>query len=137
MPLLPERRSARVVTVGSGAHAMGRLENGHGRLDACSRSKPARGSLVVNPGATATSVIAPGPFTRPLTAFMRLTLAAGEGGALLSLRRERPGARGGLCVGPGVLTPCARARDESLARRPWNVSGELTGVRFTALASRP
>lgn len=162
LPLLLEGRPARVVTVSSGAHAMGRidfgdlgLENGYGRMDAYSRSKLANVlfalelqrlagdrllSLVVNPGATATSIIGPGAFTRPLTAFMRLALKSPEKGALPSLyAATAPGVSGGLYVGPGprVLTPSARARDESLARRLWNVSEELTGVRFTALASRP
>ncbi|MFF4986844.1 oxidoreductase [Streptosporangium saharense] len=162
LPLLLERRPARVVTVSSDAHAMGRidfddlgLENGYGRLGAYSRSKLANMlftlelqrlagdrllSLVVHPGPTATSIIRPGAFTRPLAAFMRLTLKSPEKGALPSLyAATAPDVSGGLYVGPGprVLTPAARARDEDVARRLWNASEELTGVRFTALAARP
>jgi hypothetical protein len=34
---------------------------------------------------------------------------------------------------PGRIRPIDRARDEDLARRLWQVSEHMTGVRYTAL----
>ncbi|MFC3980908.1 oxidoreductase [Streptosporangium jomthongense] len=162
LPRLLAGQGARVVTVSSGAHAMGRidfddlgLENGYRRFGAYCRSKLANLlfalelqrlaggkllSLAVHPGPTATSIMRPGVFTRPVTSFMRLALKAPEKGALPSLyAATHPGVAGGTYVGPGprALTPSPRALDEDLARRLWIVSEELTGVRFAALTSRP
>ncbi len=46
--------------------------------------------------------------------------------------------RGGEYFGPKakLLVPSERARSEELAARLWEVSAELTGVRFEALAGR-
>ncbi|MFD0889216.1 oxidoreductase, partial [Streptosporangium algeriense] len=122
LPRLLAGRAARVVTVSSDVHAMGRidfddlgLENGYRRLGSYARSKLANLlftlelqrlagdrllSLAVHPGPTATSIIRPGVFTRPVTAFMRLALKPPERGALPSLyAATHHGVTGGMYVG--------------------------------------
>ncbi|GAA3068778.1 oxidoreductase [Streptosporangium carneum] len=158
LPHLLARPGARVVTVSSDAHSLGRidfdnlgLERGYGRVSAYSRSKlanllftlelqrRARGRLLglaTHPGATATGIMGKGWVARPVGALMRLLLQPAEKGAIPSLyAATSPHATGGLFVGPGpkALTPSARARDESLARRLWETSEDLTGVRFKVI----
>ncbi|MEU4835889.1 oxidoreductase [Streptosporangium sp. NPDC023615] len=155
MPRLLAAPAARVVTVSSGAHAFGEidfddlgLERRYGSWAAYGRSKlanllfalelqrraEASGaallSLAAHPGTTATGILRTG---RPLNALMRLLLRSPAKGALPSLyAATSPEAEGGQYVGPGprVLRPSARAMDPAVAARLWEVSEELTGVRF-------
>ncbi|MEV8638578.1 oxidoreductase [Streptosporangium sp. NPDC051023] len=161
LPHLLATPEARVVTVSSDAHRVGRIdfddlefERGYRRFTAYGRSKLANLlftlelqrlagkrllSLAAHPGATATDIMRPGVLTKPVGALMRLALQPPEKGAVPSLyAATAPGVTGGLYVGPGpkTLTPSADALDEALARRLWETSEELTGVRFTAI-TRP
>ncbi|GLW06634.1 short-chain dehydrogenase [Microtetraspora sp. NBRC 13810] len=152
------RPTARVVTVSSDAHAWGRidfddlaLERRYGRFSAYGRSKLANLmfarelqrradeagagllSLAAHPGATATPFVKAGPLTGALVAVARLMMRSPEEGAVPSLyAATSPDARGGEFIGPGPkrLTPSAKAYDEGVARRLWEVSCELTGVDF-------
>ncbi|NUW32222.1 SDR family NAD(P)-dependent oxidoreductase [Nonomuraea sp. SMC257] len=160
LPKLLARPGARVVTVSSDAHARGRLdfddltlERGYGRMSAYGRSKLANllftlelqrraertradlRSVATHPGATATNIVKVGPL-KPL---LSLFLLSPEAGALPSLyAATSPDIRGGEFVGPKLrlLTPSADARSEELAARLWDVSTELTGVRFERIAVR-
>lgn len=71
----------------------------------------------------------------------RLFAQSAEMGALPTLYAATyPGLEGGTLIGPGGIgeqrghpkpvPPRGRALDEALARRLWNVSEQLTGVRF-------
>ncbi|GAA2794205.1 oxidoreductase [Nonomuraea dietziae] len=158
LPRLLASSSPRVITVSSDAHKVGKLdfddlglERGYGRTSSYGRSKLANllftlelqrraaraGSSLVSvathPGATATNFFTLGPL-QPL---LRLFLNSPEDGALPSLyAAASPDIRGGEYLGPKVkrLTPSRTATDEALARRLWEVSTELTGVRFQEFA---
>jgi hypothetical protein len=71
----------------------------------------------------------------------RLFAQSADMGALPTLYAATfPGLEGGLYIGPGglaeqrgypeVVGPSSAARDEEVARRLWEVSEQLTGVRF-------
>ncbi|GAA2856274.1 SDR family NAD(P)-dependent oxidoreductase [Streptosporangium fragile] len=154
LPRLLARPGARVVTVSSDAHAMGRidfddlgLERRYGRFSAYGRSKlanllfatelqrraDAAGvgllSLASHPGATATGIVKLGP----VNALLRLVMQSPAKGAVPSLyAATSPDAKGGEFVGPGLkaVRRSPQATDTALARRLWEVSEELTGVRF-------
>ncbi|NUP02525.1 MAG: SDR family NAD(P)-dependent oxidoreductase [Nonomuraea sp.] len=160
LPLLLSRPSARVVTVSSDAHAMGRLdfddlglERGYGRMRAYGRSKLANllftlelqrrarkagtdlTSLASHPGATATRIVKLGPLQPLLGLFLR---SADAGAAPSLYAATSPGLTGGEFVGPGLklLTPSETARSEEVAARLWEASTQLTGVRFEEIAYR-
>lgn len=158
LPKLLARPGARVVTVSSDAHAVGKLdfanldlERGYGRMSAYARSKLANLlftlelrrraekagtgliSVACHPGTTATNIVKLGPL-QPL---FRLIFKSPEKGAQPSLyAATSPAIRGGEFVGPKltILTPSETARSEELARRLWDVSTELTGVRFEEIS---
>ncbi|MEV0825471.1 oxidoreductase [Nonomuraea rubra] len=160
LPLLAARPGARVVTVTSDAHTAGRidfddlgLERGYGRMAAYARSKLANllfalelqrradragvdlTSTAVHPGSTATNIVKLGPL-QPL---VRLLLKPPAAGAVPSLyAATAPGVRGGEYFGPRArpLRPSKAARSQELAARLWEVSVELTGVRFEEFADR-
>ncbi|WP_328816019.1 oxidoreductase [Nonomuraea cypriaca] len=159
LPLLLSSPGARVVTVSSDAHAMGRIdfgdlgmERGYGPMRAYGRSKLANllftlelqrraeragvglTSVATHPGMTATNIVKLAPLQPLLGLFMKPATA----GALPSLyAATSPAVRGGEFVGPGLkpLTPSETARSEEIARRLWDVSTELTGVRFEEFSS--
>jgi NAD(P)-dependent dehydrogenase (short-subunit alcohol dehydrogenase family) len=166
---LEGRRDARVVTVSSTAHRMGRIafdnlggERRYFRWSAYAQSKLANllfaleldrrlraagsavKSLAAHPGYAATNLQTAGP---PLVdaLLMRVGNAviaqSDEMGALPTLyAATEPGLQGGTYVGPDGLaeqrghprpvTPSGAARDEAAARRLWQVSEEMTGVRY-------
>ncbi|MET9338023.1 oxidoreductase [Nonomuraea sp. NPDC003804] len=158
LPRLLAAPAPRVVTVASDAHKVGRLdfddlalERGYGKTSSYGRSKLANllftfelqrrarraGSalraVATHPGATATNFFSVGPF-QPL---LKLFLRSAEDGAAPSLyAATSPLIRGGEYLGPRSqpLTPSKAARDEALAARLWDVSAELTGVRFGEFA---
>ncbi|TMR12964.1 SDR family NAD(P)-dependent oxidoreductase [Nonomuraea turkmeniaca] len=158
LPKLLARPGARVVTVSSDAHVVGRLdfgnldlERGYGRMSAYARSKLANLlftlelqrraekagtgliSVACHPGTTATNIVKLG-LLQPL---FGLFFQSAEKGALPSLyAATSPAIRGGEFVGPKIkiLTPSERARSEELAGRLWDVSTELTGVPFKEIA---
>ncbi|QFY10792.1 SDR family NAD(P)-dependent oxidoreductase [Nonomuraea phyllanthi] len=160
LPRLLAAPGARVVTVSSDAHAAGRidfddlgLERRYGGMAAYARSKLANllftlelqrrakqagadlTSVATHPGMTATNIFK----VRLLLPLIRLFLKPPEAGARSSLyAATSPDIRGGEFVGPRLqlLTPSARARSEEVARRLWDVSTELTGVRFEEIAYR-
>ncbi|GAA4228576.1 NAD(P)-dependent dehydrogenase (short-subunit alcohol dehydrogenase family) [Streptosporangium album] len=158
LPQLLARPGARVVTVSSDAHSLGKidfddlgLDRGYGRFSAYGRSKlanllftlelqrRAEGrllSVATHPGATATGIMKLGVLTGPLNALIRLVLKPPHKGAAPSLyAATSPRVTGGQFIGPGLkaLTPSPRALDESVARRLWERSEEFTGVRFEAI----
>ncbi|HYP48648.1 MAG TPA: oxidoreductase [Thermoleophilaceae bacterium] len=164
------RNGARVVTVSSSAHKMGRMhfddlqgERGYSRwgrygqsklanllfcLELDRRARAARTSLIsvaAHPGYAATNLQLAGPPAHEALV-MRLSNAvvaqSAEMGALPSLyAATAPGLAGGSYVGPDgiaearghpkLVKPNGRARDAEAARRLWEVSEELTGVRFS------
>ncbi|MEV0386103.1 oxidoreductase [Nonomuraea sp. NPDC050643] len=159
LPLLLAAPGARVVNVSSDAYAAGRIdfddlgmERGYGAMAAYGRSKLANllftlelqrraqraGAdligVATHPGMTATGIVKLGPL-QPL---VRLVLKSPARGALSSLyAATSPALRGGEFVGPKLklITPSSRSvRSEEVAERLWEVSAELTGVRFEALA---
>jgi NAD(P)-dependent dehydrogenase (short-subunit alcohol dehydrogenase family) len=158
LPLLLAGPGARVVTVSSDAHARGKidfddlgLERGYGRMSAYGRSKLANLlfmlelrrraskagtgliSVATHPGATATRIVKLGPL-QPL---MGVFLQSAEAGAAPSLYAATSSEiHGGEFVGPKLklLTPSDSARSEELAARLWDVSTQLTGVRFEQIA---
>ncbi|WP_211267085.1 oxidoreductase [Nonomuraea candida] len=158
LPLLLAAPGARVVNVSSDAQAAGRidfddlgLDRGYGRMSAYARSKLANLlftfelqrraeragagliSVATHPGSTATGIIELGPL-RPLAG---LFLKPPERGAVSSLyAATSPEVRGGEFIGPRLqrLTPSATARSQEVAAQLWEVSAELTGVRFERLA---
>ncbi|MFI7442436.1 oxidoreductase [Nonomuraea indica] len=160
LPRLLARPGARVVTVSSDAHARGSidfddlaLDHGYGRMSAYGRSKlanllfalelqrrvqRARADLVsvaTHPGATATHIVKLGPLQWLLGVFLQ----SPEAGAVPSLyAATSPDIRGGEFVGPRakLLTPSPTARSTEVAARLWDVSAELTGVRFEEIAYR-
>ncbi|NRQ36067.1 SDR family NAD(P)-dependent oxidoreductase [Nonomuraea sp. NN258] len=160
LPRLIAAPGARVVTVASDAHSVGTidfddlgLERGYNRVKAYGRSKLANLlftselqrrartagldliAVATHPGATATRIVKLGPL-QPL---LGLFLQSAETGAMSSLyAATSPRLTGGEFVGPKLqlLTPSATARDEALAARLWDVSTQLTGVRFEEIAYR-
>jgi NAD(P)-dependent dehydrogenase (short-subunit alcohol dehydrogenase family) len=101
-------------------------------------------SLSAHPGYAATNLQSAGP-PGPDAAFMKVTnrliAQSDEMGALPTLyAATEPGLEGGRFCGPdGFLeqrghpkpvAPSAAARDKQVAQRLWEVSEELTGVRF-------
>src|SRR5262249_38085268 len=92
-------------------------------------------SVAVHPGVIATNFIKVGPL-KPL---LRLVMKSPAQGAVPTLYAAgSPEIRGGEFVGPGI-TPqktSGAARSEELAERLWEVSTELTGVRFEEITHR-
>lgn len=164
-----EREDARVVTLSSFAHKLGRIRfddlDGHrryGRWRAYCQSKLANllfaleldrrlraagwpvKSIAAHPGYSHTnlqSAAAPALDRAIMAVTNRLGAQDAEGGAQPTLyAATKPDLPGGSYVGPDgfaelgglpqLATPSRTARDEALARRLWEVSEELTGVRF-------
>ncbi|MEO3792043.1 oxidoreductase [Nonomuraea sp. B10E15] len=158
LPLLLAAPAARVVTVASDAHVAGRIDlddlgmrHDYGRMAAYARSKLANMlfalelqrraeragagliSVATHPGMTATGIFGTG-LVKPV---VNLLMKRPERGAVSSLyAAASPDVRGGEYIGPTLrrLTPSATARSRELARRLWEASTELTGVRFEELA---
>ncbi|MET0926198.1 MAG: oxidoreductase [Solirubrobacterales bacterium] len=101
-------------------------------------------SVLAHPGYSATNLQTSGP-PFPVSALLRISNAliaqSASKGALPQLyAATAPGVEGGEFIGPdgfmearGTPTevqPVKRARDEQTARRLWDVSEELTGVRY-------
>jgi NAD(P)-dependent dehydrogenase (short-subunit alcohol dehydrogenase family) len=166
---LEGRDDARVVTLSSNAHRMGRIsfdnlsgDRRYFRWNAYSQSKLANllfalelhrrlraagstiKSMAAHPGYAATNLQHAGP---PLVDSLvmhvgdRLIAQSDEIGALSTLyAATEPGLESGSFVGPdGFMAqrghptlerPSAAARNEQVARRLWEVSERLTGVRF-------
>ncbi len=163
------REDARVVTLSSNAHKMGRIdfddlqsERRYNRWRAYGQSKLADlmcaleldrrlraagstvKSLAAHPGYAATNLqAAAAPTLDRIVMVFTNALAAqsADRGALPSLyAATEPGLEGGIYVGPdGIgefrgyprrVSPNGAARDEQVAARLWEVSEELTGVRY-------
>jgi NAD(P)-dependent dehydrogenase (short-subunit alcohol dehydrogenase family) len=168
------RVDARVVTLSSGMHRIGRIafdnlggERRYFRWRAYGQSKLANllfalelgrrlraagssvKSLAAHPGWAATNLQYAGPpaFDRAVAHVGNKVLAqSDEMGALPTLyAATKPGLEGGTFAGPdgfleqrGHPKPVATssaARDEQAARRLWEVSEEMTGVRFELTGS--
>ncbi|MFC4592299.1 oxidoreductase [Sphaerisporangium corydalis] len=164
LPLLLARPGARVVTVSSDAHNLGKidfddltLEKGYGRMSAYARSKLANLlftlelgrraraagadllSVASHPGMTATNFLQMGVLTGPVRAITGLFAYTAEQGAEPSLyAATSPDIQPGDFIGPKLkkLKMSARARDEADARRLWELSADLTGVRFEEFKQR-
>jgi NAD(P)-dependent dehydrogenase (short-subunit alcohol dehydrogenase family) len=167
--LMDGRSDARVVTVSSNAHKMGRIkfddlqsQRRYFRWSAYSQSKLADlsfaleldrrlraagseiKSVAAHPGYAATNLqFAAPPLLDRLTMIVTNALVAqsAEMGALPILyAATAAGVEGGTYIGPDgigefrghphVASPTRAARDEDTGRRLWEVSEELTGVRF-------
>ncbi len=98
-------------------------------------------AVAAHPGGSATDLGSEGTglSNRLATRFVPLVLQSASAGALPMLRAcTEPGVPGGAYFGPHLLgvgrpvreTPSRRARDAAMARRLWDVSEELTGVRW-------
>ena len=163
------REDARVVTLSSGAHRIGRIafdnlggERRYFRWRAYGQSKLANllfaleldrrlraagstvKSLAAHPGYAATNLQFAGPpgvDAAVMKLSNRVIAQSDEMGALPTLyAATEPGLQGGTFCGPdGFLeqrghpkpvAPSKAARDKELARRLWEVSEEMTGVRF-------
>jgi NAD(P)-dependent dehydrogenase (short-subunit alcohol dehydrogenase family) len=168
LPLMEGREDARVVTLSSNAHKLGRIafDNLNGdrryfRWNAYGQSKLANllfaleldrrlraegstvKSLAAHPGYAATnlqSAAAPVVDRLVMKVSNAVVAQSGEMGALPMLfAATQPGVESGLYIGPDglgeqrghpkVVKPSGAARDETAARRLWEVSEELTGVR--------
>jgi NAD(P)-dependent dehydrogenase (short-subunit alcohol dehydrogenase family) len=166
---LEGRDDARVVTLSSGAHRMGRIafdnlggERRYFRWRAYGQSKLANllfalelnrrlraagstvKSLAAHPGYAATNLQHAGPpsiDSAVMRVSNRLIAQSDEMGALPTLyAATQPGLEGGTFAGPdGLLeqrghpkpvSMSSAARDEQVARRLWEVSEQMTGVRF-------
>jgi NAD(P)-dependent dehydrogenase (short-subunit alcohol dehydrogenase family) len=166
---MERREDARVVTLSSQAHRMGRIRFGdlqgerfYFRWTAYGQSKLANllfavelerrlraagstvSSMAAHPGYAATNLqtAAPPFFDRLVGSLGNVLIAqSADMGALPSLYAATfPGLPGGTYVGPdgigeqrGHPRPvgmASAARDQETARRLWEVSEELTGVRF-------
>jgi NAD(P)-dependent dehydrogenase (short-subunit alcohol dehydrogenase family) len=168
------RDDARVVTLSSGAHRIGRIafdnlggDRRYFRWRAYGQSKLANlmfaleldrrlraagstvKSLAAHPGYAATNLQFAGP-TGVDVAIMkvsnRVIAQSDDMGALPTLyAATEPGLEGGTFCGPdGFLeqrgypkpvAPSGAARDKEVARRLWEVSEEMTGVRFEPAAA--
>jgi NAD(P)-dependent dehydrogenase (short-subunit alcohol dehydrogenase family) len=163
------REDARVVTLSSGAHRIGRIafdnlggDRRYFRWRAYGQSKLANllfaleldrrlraagstvRSLSAHPGYAATNLQFAGPpgvDAAIMKVSNRVIAQSDEMGALPTLyAATEPGLEGGTFCGPdGFLeqrghpkrvAPSSAARDEEVARRLWQVSEEMTGVRF-------
>jgi NAD(P)-dependent dehydrogenase (short-subunit alcohol dehydrogenase family) len=168
LPLMERREDARVVTLSSPVHRMGRIsfDNLNGdrryfRWNAYGQSKLANllfaleldrrlrasgstvKSLAAHPGYAATNLqSAAAPLVDRLVMKVGNAVIAqsAEMGALPTLyAATEPGLEGGTYVGPDglgeqrghptIVKPSRAARDEQTARRLWDVSADLTGVR--------
>ena len=168
LPLMEGREDARVVTLSSTAHRMGRIAFGnlngdrrYFRWNAYGQSKLANllfaleldrrlrasgstvTSLAAHPGYAATNLqSAAAPLVDRLVMKVGNAVIAqsDEMGALPTLyAATEPGLEGGTFVGPDgpgeqrghpkIVKPSRAARDERSARRLWDVSADLTGVR--------
>jgi NAD(P)-dependent dehydrogenase (short-subunit alcohol dehydrogenase family) len=166
---LEGRDDARVVTLSSGAHRIGRIafdnlggERHYFRWRAYGQSKLANllfaleldrrlraagssiKSLSAHPGYAATNLQFAGPPQADALVMKvgnRLLAQSDQMGALPTLyAATEPGLEGGTFVGPdGFLeqrghpkpvAPNAAARDTEVAQRLWEVSEQMTGVRF-------
>jgi NAD(P)-dependent dehydrogenase (short-subunit alcohol dehydrogenase family) len=167
--LMEGRADARVVTVSSGAHRMGKIdfddlqgERHYGRWSAYGQSKLANllfafelerrlraagssiKSLAAHPGYAATNLqfAAPPPHERFVMSVSNVLFAQSAArGALPTLYAATyPGLEGGTFIGPDgfmemrgrptIVQASAAAHDQGVAKRLWEVSEELTGVRF-------
>ena len=163
------REDARVVTLSSGAHRIGRItfdnlqrERRYNRWTAYGQSKLANlmfaleldrrlraadsnvKSLAAHPGYAATNLqfaAAPALDRVVMFAANKVIAQSADMGALSTLfAATAPGLEGGLFIGPDgvaeqrghprIVAPSGAARDEETARRLWEVSEQLTGVRF-------
>jgi NAD(P)-dependent dehydrogenase (short-subunit alcohol dehydrogenase family) len=166
---MERREDARVVTLSSGAHRIGRIafdnlggERRYFRWRAYGQSKLANllfaleldrrlraagstvKSLAAHPGYAATNLQFAGPpgvDAAVMKVSNRVIAQSDEMGALPTLyAATEPGLQGGTFCGPdGFLeqrghpepvAPNKAARDKDVARRLWEVSEEMTGVRF-------
>jgi NAD(P)-dependent dehydrogenase (short-subunit alcohol dehydrogenase family) len=171
---LEGRDDARVVTLSSGAHRIGRIafdnldgERRYFRWRAYGQSKLANllfaleldrrlraagstvKSLAAHPGYAATNLQFAGPpgvDAAVMKVSNRLLAQSDEMGALPTLyAATEPGLEGGTFCGPDgfmeqhghpkPVSPSSGARDEDVARRLWEVSEEMTGVRFELAGS--
>ncbi len=167
------RQDARVVTLSSGAHRIGRIdfddlqgERSYNRwrrygqsklanllfaLELDRRLRAARSdvrSLAAHPGYAATnlqSAAAPAVDRWLMVVSNKLLAQSAEMGALPALYAAvAPNVPGGSFIGPDgpleqrghpkIVSPSGAARNETVARRLWEVSEELTGVRYDALS---
>jgi NAD(P)-dependent dehydrogenase (short-subunit alcohol dehydrogenase family) len=168
LPRMEGREDARVVTLSSNAHKLGRIafdnlngERRYFRWNAYNQAKLANllfaleldrrlraagstvKSIAAHPGYAATNLqSAAAPLVDRLVMKVGNALLAqsDEMGALPTLyAATEPGLEGGTYVGPDgiaeraghprIVRPSRAARDERTARRLWDVSSELTGVR--------
>jgi len=169
LPALLTADGARVVTVSSEAHRIGKmkwddLQREHGYFSwtaygqsklanllfcfelarRCSVAEVGLVSAAAHPGYSATNLQFAGPRGWE-AAIMRLTNAvfaqSAEMGALPSLyAATAPGVAGGAFIGPDgpggargyprIVSASARATDTDSQRRLWDVSEQLTGVRY-------
>ncbi len=167
--MLEGREDARVVTLSSDTHRIGKIafdnlsgERRYFRWRAYGQSKLANllfaleldrrlraagsalKSMAAHPGYAATNLQHAGP-TRLDELLMlvpnKVLAQSDEMGALPTLyAATEPGVEGGTYIGPdGVAeqrghptkaSPNSAARDEAVARRLWEISEEMTGVRF-------
>jgi NAD(P)-dependent dehydrogenase (short-subunit alcohol dehydrogenase family) len=167
LPVLLESEGARVVTVASDAHRIGRIDpgnlNGHRyrRWSAYGRSKLANllfayeldrraraagaplTSVACHPGYAATnlqgrSARERGRSDRVWKVFNRLAQTAGEGARPVLRAATDPTVEGGTYYGPRSRRPGSavrvrsskRSHDPAVAERLWDVSEQLTSVRF-------
>jgi NAD(P)-dependent dehydrogenase (short-subunit alcohol dehydrogenase family) len=173
LPALVRRPEARVVTVSSGAHRMGRIdfddlqsERRYERWTAYGQSKLANllfmfelgrrataaglslRSVAAHPGYAATNLQLAGPrmsgsglMERASVLANKLLAQSSERGALPTLYAATvPGLPSGACAGPDgpfearghpqLVGASGRAHDETTARRLWEISEDLTGVRY-------
>jgi NAD(P)-dependent dehydrogenase (short-subunit alcohol dehydrogenase family) len=163
------REDARVVTLSSGAHRIGRIafdnlsgDRRYFRWRAYGQSKLANlmfaleldrrlraagstiKSLAAHPGYAATNLQTAGPpgvDAAVMKVSNRVLAQSDEMGALPTLyAATKPGLEGGTFCGPDgfleqrghpkTVPPSGAARDKDVARRLWEVSEEMTGVRF-------
>jgi NAD(P)-dependent dehydrogenase (short-subunit alcohol dehydrogenase family) len=171
---LQGRPDARVVTLSSGAHRIGKIHfedlqrvRGYNRWLAYGQSKLANlmfaleldrrlrdagtnvKSLSAHPGYAATNLqfaAAPTVDRFVMSVGNRLFAQSADMGALPTLyAATAPDLEGGLFIGPDglaeqrghphIVSPSGAARDTEVARRLWEASEDLTGVRFNL--SRP
>ena len=157
---------ARIVNVASIAHRRATMdfddlffEHGYFLMKAYARSKLgnvlytrllaqklAGTGVTVNslhPGAVDTGIWSGAPaWTKPLIAVLRrfAFISAEEGGrriVQLVARPELSGTTGQYFENGGIVDPAPRARDDALARRLWQESERLTGLRQEATAAKP